>query len=191
MPFITEEIWQRLVKKGANIPESICLAAYPQAGAAADEEGAKSFALLQEMVSVARALRAENKIDPGVKVEGWVETTTERAGETAAQEVAVLNALAGGTYAVNPEEKGTGSRRASVEFAVALRLSATQAEAIRQRLVKRVAELEKVIGSSTKQLGSEAFVAKAPAHVIEGIREKLGQYETELKEQEAALQEMG
>jgi valyl-tRNA synthetase len=190
MPFITEELWQRLVKKGAEAPESITLAAYPQAGAAADEEGVKTFELLKEMVTAARALRADQKIDPGVKVEGWIETWTERAAAAAA-EVDVVNALAHGTFAVNPAEQGAGARRASVEFAVGLKLSATQAEAMRQRVAKRIAELEKVIGGSRRQLSSEAFVAKAPAHVIEGIREKLAQYEAELKEQKAALEEMG
>ena len=190
MPFITEELWQRLVKRGPGVPESITLAAYPQAGRALDEEGARSFELLKEMVSAARALRADNKIDPGVKVEGWVETSSERAAALA-EEVAVVNALAHGSFGVNPLEKAAGARRASVEFAVALKLSATQAEAIRQRVTKRIAELEKVIGGSTRQLSSEAFVAKAPAHVIEGIREKLAQYETELREQQAALAELG
>jgi valyl-tRNA synthetase len=48
-----------------------------------------------------------------------------------------------------------------------------------------------VIGSSTKQLASEAFVSKAPAHVIDGIREKLANYEAELAQQRAALAELG
>ena len=91
---------------------------------------------------------------------------------------------------MNPEAKPAGARSASVEFAVTLALSATQVEAIRQRVSKRIGELEKVIGSSAKQLSSEAFVSKAPAHVIDGIREKLGQYETELTQQKAALAEL-
>ncbi len=191
MPFITEELWQRLVKRGADVPETISLSSYPQAGEALDEEGARAFALLQEMVTAARALRADNKIDPNVKVDGWVETASERAASVAENEVAVLNALANGTFGVNPAERAGGARRAAVEFAVALKLSATQAEAIRQRVTKRVADLEKVIASSRNQLSSESFVAKAPAHVIGGIREKLANYETELKEQQAALAELG
>ncbi|MGB9610719.1 MAG: hypothetical protein ACPL7M_07075 [Bryobacteraceae bacterium] len=47
-----------------------------------------------------------------------------------------------------------------------------------------------MIASSRKQLGSDSFVAKAPAHVVEGIREKLAVYEKELAEQQALLEEL-
>jgi len=53
-----------------------------------------------------------------------------------------------------------------------------------------MAELEKVIASSRRQLSSGSFVAKAPAHVVEGIREKLAVYEKELAEQQAVLAEL-
>ncbi|HNY41289.1 MAG TPA: valine--tRNA ligase [Bryobacteraceae bacterium] len=191
MPFLTEELWQRLVKKVPGIPPSICLAAFPQASLVAENESAAAdFALLQEMITRARALRADNKIDPNVKVEGYVETSSERAASVAMSGNAILNALAGGRFEINPSSKAAGSSSASVEFAVTLTLSGTQVEAIRQRVSKRIGELEKVIANSTKQLSSEAFVSKAPAHVIDGIKEKLGQYETELVQQKAALAEL-
>jgi valyl-tRNA synthetase len=193
MPFLTEELWQRLVKKGAKVPESISLAAYPQAAGAMDEAGAAAFELLKEIVTGARALRADNKIDPGVKVEGVIETLSDRAAELAASELSVVDALAHGEFRTlgAGEARPAGARRTTVEFAVTLALSSTQVEAIRQRITKRIAELEKVIGSSQRQLGSESFVAKAPAHVIAGIREKLASYESELAGQSAALKELG
>lgn len=191
MPFLTEELWQRLVQKSPGVPASICLAAFPQANPAIENESAAAdFALLQEMVTRARGLRADNKIDPNARVEGYVEAMTERATAVAVSGNAILNALAGGCFAVNPDSKPAGARSASVEFAVTLALSATQVEAIRQRVTKRIGELEKVITSSTKQLSSQAFVSKAPAHVIDGIKEKLLQYETELAQQKAALAEL-
>jgi valyl-tRNA synthetase len=192
MPFLTEELWQRLVKPSPSIPESICIAAFPQASAAAEnEQAASDFALLQEMITRARGLRADNKIDPNAKVEGYVETSSVRAAAVAASGNAILDALAGGRFEINPTSKPAGSSSASVEFAVTLTLSGTQVEAIRQRVAKRIGELEKVIGSSTKQLSSEAFVSKAPAHVIDGIKEKLANYESELAQQRSALAELG
>jgi valyl-tRNA synthetase len=193
MPFLTEELWQRLVKQGARIPETISLAAYPRAAGAVDEAGAAAFELLKEMVTAARALRADNKIDPGVKVDGCIEAVSERAMALATTELAVVDALAHGTFRTLQagEQRPAGARRTTVEYAVTLALSSTQVEAIRQRLEKRVAELEKVIGSSHRQLASENFVAKAPEHVIASIREKLASYESELAGQQAALVELG
>ena len=192
MPFLTEELWQRLVKPAPAIPESICMAAFPQAGAAAEnEQAASDFALLQEMITRARGLRADNKIDPSAKVEGYVETSSGRASAVAVSGNAILDALAGGRFEINPPSKPAGSSSASVEFAVTLTLSGNQVEAIRQRVAKRIGELDKVVGSSTKQLASETFVSKAPAHVIDGIKEKLANYESELAQQRAALAELG
>jgi len=192
MPFLTEELWQRLVKPSPAIPESICIAAYPQASAAVEnDQAASDFALLQEMITRARGLRADNKIDPNAKVEGSIESLSERAAAVAVSGNAILDALAGGRFEINPTSKPAGSSSASVEFAVTLTLSGSQVDAIRQRVAKRIGELEKVIGSSRKQLSSEAFVSKAPAHVIDGIKEKLANYESELAQQQAALAELG
>ncbi|MFZ5928478.1 MAG: valine--tRNA ligase [Acidobacteriota bacterium] len=191
MPFISEELWQRLVKKGADTPASICIAPYPLAGDAADEEAARLFSLLQSVVTSARALRADNKVDPGARVEGWIESLSPDVQNVATAEQAVIEALAGGTFELNPAARPAGVRRAAADFAVGLKLSGAQIDSIRQRVEKRLAELEKVIASSRKQLASESFVSRAPAHVVEGIREKLAVYEKELAEQQAVLVELG
>ena len=116
MPFLTEELWQRLVKPAPAIPESICMAAFPQAGAAAEnEQAASDFALLQEMITRARGLRADNKIDPSAKVEGYVETSSGRASAVAVSGNAILDALAGGRFEINPPSKPAGSSSRSEE----------------------------------------------------------------------------
>ncbi|MCX7605183.1 MAG: class I tRNA ligase family protein, partial [Bryobacteraceae bacterium] len=190
MPFLSEELWQRLVRKGAGTPSSICIAPYPQAGDAADEEAERQFSLLQSIVTAARALRADNKVDPGARVEGWIESASADVAGLARAELAVIEALAGGAFEINPAARPTGVRRAAADFAVGLKLTGAQVDAIRARVEKRMAELEKVIASSRKQLASDSFVSRAPAHVVEGIREKLAAYEKELAGQQALLEEL-
>ena len=52
MPFLSEELWQRLVQKGAGVPESLCVAAYPQANmAAANPAAVRRMELFKELVS--------------------------------------------------------------------------------------------------------------------------------------------
>jgi len=58
---------------------------------------------------------------------------------------------------------------------------------MKQRLQKEIEQLTKVIESSRKQLSSEAFVAKAPAHVIDGIRAKLADYEAQREKSVSTL----
>ena len=65
-------------------------------------------------------------------------------------------------------------------------LSAQQ-EVQRKRLEKEREQLVKNIANSIRQLGDETFLSKAPAKVIETIRQKLADYETQLRKIDEAL----
>ncbi len=69
MPFLTEELWQRLIHthlSGEAQPKSISLASYPRPieSLVANSTGARDFAVLQQVVTAARELRADHKLDP-------------------------------------------------------------------------------------------------------------------------------
>jgi valyl-tRNA synthetase len=188
MPFLSEELWQRLVKRGPRVPESISLAAFPQPNpAVADAEGAARFALLQEMVTTARALRADQKLDPKQQLEGAIHPVGPQAAAVLASERPILEALTNVRYS---DARMTGTSRQTPEFEIVLKLSGAQADAMRQRLTKEIEQLGKVIASSRKQLGSEAFVSKAPKHVIDGIRARLADYEAQLERCQASLAQL-
>ena len=57
----------------------------------------------------------------------------------------------------------------------------------RKRLEKEREQLEKNIANSNRQLGDEKFLSRAPAHVVESIRSKLVDYETQLQKVRTAL----
>ena len=57
----------------------------------------------------------------------------------------------------------------------------------RKRLEKEREQLEKNIANSTRQLGDETFLSRAPAHVVESIKTKLVDYETQLAKVRKAL----
>ncbi len=59
----------------------------------------------------------------------------------------------------------------------------------RAHLKKENEQLEKVIANSRRQLTSEAFISKAPAKVIESMRAKLAEYESQLKKNRDAMGE--
>ena len=70
MPFLTEELWQRLDHPEGD-PKSIALAPYPQYRAElADPEAEKEVAIIQEIVTLARTLRTEAKLDPKQQLTG-------------------------------------------------------------------------------------------------------------------------
>jgi valyl-tRNA synthetase len=176
MPFLTEELWQRLAKGSAGQPRSIALAAYPQYDPAAQDPGAeRHMALLQGIITNARNLRAEMKIDPKRPIEGTLSTTGEEKAVAQTQWEAILKLA---NLKLTVVEGGDGLK---------LNVSAEQKEAQRARLGKDIEQLEKNIANHNRQLADEKFTSKAPAKVIEGMRAKLAQYEEELKKKRAEL----
>jgi valyl-tRNA synthetase len=188
MPFLSEELWQRLVQKGAGAPESLCLAPYPQPNPQlTDAEAGADFALLQEITVEQRALRADNKIDPKQKAEAAVYPREERTRRLLAGQLPILERLANTEITVEEGPLPAGAARSKPEFDVLLKMGGAQADAMRSRLQKEIEQLTKVIDSSRRQLGSETFVAKAPPQVVEGLRAKLADYEAQLAKSHQSL----
>jgi valyl-tRNA synthetase len=68
-----------------------------------------------------------------------------------------------------------------------LHVSQSQMDAQRKRLAKEREQLAKNIANSKRQLSDETFLGKAPARVVESIRQKLADYEAQLSKIDAAL----
>ncbi|MGD0580987.1 MAG: valine--tRNA ligase, partial [Bryobacteraceae bacterium] len=194
MPFLSEELWQRLVKKGPGRPESLCVAAYPQANpGAANAAAVRRMGLFEELVTATRSLRADQKLDPKQRLEGVLYPHDEPTAELASAERAALEVLTNTTFSIGEaaEARAAGASRSTPEFDVVLKLSGAQADARKQRLEKEIEQLTKVAENTRRQLGNEKFTAKAPAHVIEEMKTKLADYEAQIERSRAALGEAG
>ena len=191
MPFITEELWQRL-RGNKDWPETISLAACPRANPAlADPEAEAQMALLQEMITAGRTLRADQKLDPKQQLEGVLITRGPAAG-VARTERRALESLTNTKFDLDPDGYGsTSGGRQTQHFDLSLKVSAAQADAMRQRLQKEIEQLSKVIASSRRQLSDDTFLGKAPAKVVDGIKSKLADYEAQFVKSQAALRELG
>jgi valyl-tRNA synthetase len=186
MPFVTEELWQRFVRavNATDQPASISLAAFPTAlGAAAS--GTQEFALLQRLVTAARELRADHKLDPKSAFDADLYTHGE---EVPADTVAVVESLTRLRLRAHSAGKPAsgGLLRSNADFD--LRIDAQPPSAqngagsadSQNRVLNDIAALEKVIDSSKRQLADDVFLSKAPPKVIETLRAKLAGYETQL-----------
>jgi valyl-tRNA synthetase len=204
MPFITEELWQRLVhipEVATGTPVSVSLAPYPQythPGLMEDRFiraglGPNSFPLLQSIVTVAREVRADHKLDPKriydaqLKLHGSIVDS---------QDLCVIEKLAR-LHLISESNGGSDSNllRSVPEFDLAIRVPAanvngSQGGESRPRLEKHKADLLKAIDSSTRQLSDEKFLAKAPQKVIDALSSKLKDYQAQLARIEAQLNRM-
>ena len=177
MPFITEELWQRL-GLGAG---SIALAEYPK-GAATDhesEEVQRKIEFLQKQITEIRNLRKEpNQLlsieyrlpEPQYQILKANENAFRRlAGPIEIKSIISFESLP-------PNERQWSRSIQSADAAIDL-----------DRVKKRIAELEEVISKYNRQFENEAVIRKMPEKVVATMRSKLAEYEEELVKNRAAL----
>jgi valyl-tRNA synthetase len=191
MPFLTEELWQRLATGVANRPETISLANYPHYNEnAADLKAEYEMSVLQEIITAARELKSDLKVDKKTILEGTL-VVREKAAPVGEAQKAVIEKMGGLklTLRTTPLAESGGVVRSSPEFDLIVQAPevAQGGDAQNARLRKENEQLEKVIASSERQLGDEKFVSRAPAHVIDTLRHKLTDYKAQLQKNNEAL----
>jgi valyl-tRNA synthetase len=186
MPFLTEELWQRL-ETGRK---SIALEPFPQylqerSDLAAEHE----MQVLQDIVSMARNLRAEKKVSPKLPLTGALYTQSPTLGEFAAGHLERVRRLENITLDLHRGHAPADSPaiRSTAEFDLVLNLPEQEASVDLSRLTKRKVELEKLILGIDSQLADAASLAKKPQKIVDGMREKLDGYRIELEKNRKAL----
>jgi valyl-tRNA synthetase len=189
MPFLTEELWQRLVEGAAHRPKSIALARYPEySQALTDLSAEREIQVLQDVVTAARTLRAEMKLDPKARLDGVLYSRNE-VSEVARTHAAAIQKLGGVELELRTEAAphSAAAIHSTPEFDLVLNVPRANVADQRKRLEKEREQLEKNIANSTRQLGDEKFLSRAPSQVVDSIRSKMVEYETQLQKVRTAL----
>jgi valyl-tRNA synthetase len=189
VPFITEELWQKVAPLAGRAGESISVARYPQPeDAKLDAAAEAEIAVLKEIVNAARNLRSEMNLSPALKVPAMVEGDRARfeplmpylAALARCSEVTVLDKLPAADAPV--AVTGVGKVMLHVEI---------DRDAERQRLSKEAQRLESEIGSSQAKLGNASFVDRAPPAVVAQEKQRLAEKTAKLAEVRAQLDKLG
>ena len=182
MPFISEELWQRLPHAG----DSIMIAPFPKASRKGrDPEAERLMAPVLDVVSAIRTIRSESRISPALELAVSVKPASPAVTAALADGAAVIGSLARAAITVSAD----GARPANSAMAatpsgdVFVRLEGVvDFDAERQRLRKEVERARKEIAFLEGKLGRPEFVERAPAPVVERERARLTeQRETEQK----------
>ena len=192
IPFITEELWQKVSvvagKRKEGVADSVSVQPYPQANLAAVDAAAEAdVAELKAQVEAVRALRGEMNLSPAQKVplcaQGDAPVLKRNAPYLAAlaklSQVDVLDTLPDAGAPV--QVVGASRLMLHVEIDVA---------AERIRLDKEIARLEGEIAKANGKLSNASFVERAPAAVVEQEKARMAQFgETlqKVREQRAKL----
>jgi valyl-tRNA synthetase len=183
MPFLTEELWQRLPGHEAIHPETVCLAPYPRREERWEDVAAEAgMEALIQVVTRVRALRAEMGLPPKARLDLYLDAADAAVGRLLAEQAPLLRSLARiETVVLGPAPDG--ARRdlvAGVEIGVAVEKQEMSAEE-RSRLARELEKLSSEIARAEERLANQDFLAKAPAHVVEGGRARLA----EMRERQA------
>jgi valyl-tRNA synthetase len=187
MPFITEELWQRLPHSG----ESICIAEYPRPNAAyADGRAEREMNLVIDAITKLRNLRATFNIAPSVLLKAEIATTDAAIREVLTQNEHHVKRLARISDLTFVESLGAqkGSARAvmsGAEIAVPLE-GLIDFDKERERLKQNLGKLSGELEGLEKRLGNADFIARAAADVVAQSRERAA----ELQDQIARLKAM-
>jgi valyl-tRNA synthetase len=190
MPFLTEELWQRLAAGAPNRPKSIALARYPEYTQDwTNLRVEREIQLLQDIVSEARKLRAEMKLDPKAPLEGVIYSRSGPALEVACTHATAIQKLANVKLDVRAESapQSAPAIRSTPEFDLVLNVPRAHVGEQRNRLEKEQQQLEKNITNARRQLSDQTFLGRAPDPVIQSLRTKLAEYEAQLEKVRSAL----
>ena len=169
MPFVTEVLWKALTGGESLVVADWPTAADTNGGAETDEVAARRIQDAEKLITELRRFRSDQGVKPSQKVPGRLDFA---AADLSDQEALVRN-LAKTT---EPGEDFTESASIEVRLSqatveVTLDTSgAVDVAAERKRLEKDLAKANKELEQTTKKLGNDNFLAKAPEEVVEKIR---------------------
>lgn len=185
MPFITEEIWQRLKAPAGVQGETLMLQPWPVANEARIDVAAEGdIEWVKALMLGVRQIRGEMKISMAKRIDIIVANASAEDQRRLADFEPLLNklaklesvrVLAAGEEAPMSATTLVGEMEVLVPMAGLIDKDAELA-----RLDKEIGRLEGEVKRVGGKLGNEGFVAKAPAEVLEKERAKLAEAEQAL-----------
>ena len=191
MPFLTEELWHALYASigSASPAKSIALTRYPRAADfTADESSVNAMYTLQELIVSIRGLRKEFGVPE--KESTTIQVHASAAISALARDNPDMLARLARVHAVELVSKapvGNNVRSTALFDVAVLYERQIDVPAERERLTKDLVKFTKGLEAADKQLGNEGFVARAPAHIVEGLKKQHAETLVLKQKAEAAL----
>jgi valyl-tRNA synthetase len=200
IPFITEELWQKIAPlAGKLLPntagKTVSLAPYPVSQPEKIDANAEAFVTtLKEITNATRNLRSEMNLSPAEKVPAFI--VNENANPSIGarfqallpylQALARLSAIELVTKLPDADAGVAVGGGARVMLKVEIDVDAERA-----RLTKEIAKDDAEIAKLEAKLSNPAFADKAPAHVVALDRERLAKFKAHAESLRAQLRKLG
>lgn len=171
MPFITEEIWQKIKVEG----DSIMIQQYPVADESLiNRDIENSFEYIKDVISSLRNIKAEMGISPAKEVKVVIKTSDEMELKTLEYnyifitKLAKIEELKYGKEMEKPEQSGFRVAGNSEVYMILTGLLNAEVEI--KKIQEQIEKVQKDLDKVNAKLSDERFTSKAPAHILERER---------------------
>ena len=189
IPFITEELWQKVAPLAGKSGASIMCQPYPIVNLAAiNQQAIEDINLLKDMINACRTLRSEMNLSPALKVPLLAAGNQQTLTDYSPYLVSLVK-LSG----IEIFQGGLPDADAPVsivsDFKLMLKIE-IDIEAERERLTKEITRIEAEIAKAQIKLSNPSFVERAPANVVTQEKDRLTTFHTKLDNLNEQLQKL-
>ncbi len=196
MPFITEEIWQRIAPLAGKRGPSIMTQLYPcsqsdKINLCAEQE----IKRVMDIILTVRKLRSENNISPAKRIPITLSDlsthskTPQKLSEQALVYIKTLAKAESLNFASSAQQLD-GVMSVAGDFQIVLPLDGIDAQGAQKRLRKELDTLQKNITTCTTKLANTGFTQKAPAAVVEKEKQRRSELQSKQNKLEKRLEEL-
>ena len=196
MPFISEEIWQRLpAHPDWDRPRSLAVAKFPDADGimSVAAEKLQHWHYTRRLITAVRTLRSRGTIPPRQKITASVVVGAAAEGLRADEEwlcdLAQLEGIA--WLAADAPKPVPALVQVGAGFEVYTTAAHIDVPSERNKLRKEQARLEGLLKKIAGKLNNQAFCSKAPAHILQEQRDKQQLLQEQLRSVQLNLQALG
>lgn len=178
MPFITEELWQRI--PFSKETESIMVSTWPEPDDFTFEDEASDFEFLIELIKNIRELRHEIGFERKRKSVIAFKDVKDHFKTIVREHMDILDLLAQTDKVIDEAERGIPIL-AGEEHLIFVLENEDELRRVVARFEKELQELEGLLDKLNKKLSNQDFLEKAPAHVVQSEKEKKQNYEEKIR----------
>ncbi len=179
VPFITEELWEKIPKSASSTAAHIMISEWPKKSAGyADKKAAQDMSVFQEVVTKLRTIRSEMGIPVTQPIEVFVKPASEETAQLINRQSIVLKTL-NSRVANIKIDKAAARPKASAAAVVPGATMYVPLEGLidfakeRARLEKELASLGVDAERLSKKLSNQDFVTHAPTEEVEKAKARL------------------
>lgn len=192
MPFMTEELWQGGRRKEGRTP--LIVTPWPTFAGVVDAEAAAEMDFVIQVITQVRSVRAEMNLPATTQVPIFITGRSRARLQTHRERIAIL--ARAGRVDIIDDVSSLGEIRGAVQVVVGdvtiilLLSDIIDLAQEKARLAKENQKLDAEIDKIDRKLGNVAFIAKAPAEVVEDGRARRADMVATRKRLHTALQRL-